>query len=136
MFAMEEIAEAEQQEMDKKKKQKMGNDREKAEDIRLKLWKRCLTHAKGNQEDNQSKQPCRSGGDAISYLSQRADANYALKKEELRVKKDQQGFEKKQMEIASNAQKAFQEQQSQMLKVVVQQQQSQQTLLVMPQQQQ
>ena len=89
-------------------------------------------------EDNQSKRPQRSGSSAISYLSQRADINYELKQEESRLKRDQQEFEKKQMEVSANAQKQFQEEQSQLLKVVLQQkqQQSQQTLLMMQQQQQ
>ena len=89
-------------------------------------------------EDNQSKRPRRSGSSVISYLSQRADINYELKQEELKLKRDRQEFEKKQMEVSANAQKQFQEQQSQLLKVVLQQQQqqSQQTLLMMQQQQQ
>ncbi|CAH3023146.1 unnamed protein product [Porites evermanni] len=89
-------------------------------------------------EDNQSKRPRRSGSSAISYLSQRADINYELKQEELKLKRDRQEFEKKQMEVSANAQKQFQEQHSQLLKVVLQQQQqqSQQTLLMMQQQQQ
>ena len=54
------------------------------------------------------------------------------------MKRDQQEFEKKHMEVAANAQRQFQEQQSQLLKVVLQQQQqqSQRTLLLMQQQQQ
>ena len=89
-------------------------------------------------EDNQSKRPQRSGSSEISYLSQRADINYELKQEELKLKRDQQEFEKIEMEVSANAQRQFQEQQSQLLKVVVQQQQqqSQPTLLMMQQQQQ
>ena len=70
------------------------------------------------------------------YLSQRADINYELKQEELKLKRDQQEFEKKQMVVSANAQKQFQEQQSQLLNVELQQQQqqSQQTLLMMQQQ--
>ena len=87
---------------------------------------------------NKNKRPRRSGSSAISYLSRRADINYELKQEELKLKKDQQEIEKKQMEVSANAQKQFQVQQSQLLKVVLrqQQQQSQQTLLMMQQQQQ
>ena len=89
-------------------------------------------------EDNPNKRPRRSGSSVISYLSQRADINYELKQEELKLKRDRQEFEKKQMEVSANAQKQFQEQQSQLLKVVLQQQQqqNQQTLLMMQQQQQ
>lgn len=56
----------------------------------------------------------------------------------MKLKRDQQEFEKKQMKVSANAQKQFQEQQSQLLKVVLQQQQqqSQQKLLMMQQQQQ
>ena len=88
-------------------------------------------------EENKTKRPRRSGSDAIGYLAQRAEVNYALKQEELKLKKEQQEFEKQQMTITANALKQFQEQQSQLLKVVVQQQQqqSQQTLLMMQQQQ-
>lgn len=124
IIALEESSEAEQQEMDREKNQKMENDRKKAEDMRLKAMEKLSDTRKrqsgDNQEDNQSKRPRRSGGDAVSYLSQRADANYALKEEELRLKKDQQ------------------EQQSQLLNVLIQQQQqqSQQTLFMMQQQQQ
>ena len=56
----------------------------------------------------------------------------------MKLKRDRQEFEKKQMEVSAIAQKQFQEQQSQLRKVVLQQQQqqSQQTLLMMQQQQQ
>ena len=53
-------------------------------------------------EDNQSKRPRRSGSSAISYLSQRADINYELKQEELKLKKDQQEIEKKTMHRSSS----------------------------------
>ena len=86
-------------------------------------------------EDNQSKRQRHSGSSVISYLSQRADITYELKQEELKQKRVRQEFEKQQMEVSANAQKQFQENQSQLLKVVLQQQ-SQQTLLMMQQQQQ
>ena len=140
IIALEESAEAEQQEMDWEKSRKVENDRGKAEDVRLKAMEKLSDTQKrqlGELEDNQSKRPRRSGSDAISYLSQRAQINYELRQEELKLKKDQQEFEKQQMKIATEGQKQFQEQQSQLLKVVLQQQQqqSQQTLLMMQQQQ-
>ena len=138
IIALEESAEAEQQETCQEKNRKIESDRAKAEDIRLKAMKKLKDTQKrqsDGMEDNQSKRPRRS---AISYLSQRAEINYELKQEELKLKRDRQEFEKKQMEVSANAQKQFQEQQSQLLKVVLQQQQqqSQQTLLMMQQQQQ
>lgn len=141
IIALEESAEAEQQETGREKNRKIESDRAKAEDIRLKAMEKSKDPQKRQShgmEDNQSKRPRRSGSSAISYLSQRADINYELKREELKLKRDRQEFEKKQMEVSANAQKQFQEQQSQLLKVVLQQQQqqSQQTLLIMQQQQQ
>ena len=56
-------------------------------------------------EDNPNKRPRRSGSSVISYLSQRADINYELKQEELKLKRVRQQFEKKQMEVSANAQK-------------------------------
>ena len=136
IIALEESAEAEQQETGREKNRKIESDRAKAEDIRLKEMEKLKGPRKrqsDGMENNQSKRPRRSGNRAISYLSQRADINYELKQEELKLKRDQQEFEKKQMEVSANAQKQFQEQQSQLLKVVLQQQQqqSQQTLLMM-----
>ncbi|CAH3118764.1 unnamed protein product, partial [Porites lobata] len=141
IIALEESAETEQQETGREKNRKIESDRAKAEDIRLKAMEKLKDTQKrqsDGMEDNQSKRPQRSGSSAISYLSQRADINYELKQEELKLKRDRQEFEKKQMEVSANAQKQFQEQQSQLLKVVLQQQQqqSQQTLLMMQQQQQ
>ena len=141
IIALEESAEAEQQETGREKNRKIESDRAKAEDIRLKAMEKLKDTQKrqsDGMEDNQSKRPRRSGSSVISYLSQRADINYELKQEELKLKRDRQEFEKKQMEVSANAQKQFQEQQSQLLKVVLQQQQqqSQQTLLMMQQQQQ
>ena len=140
IIALEESAEAEQQETGREKNRKIESDRAKAEDIRLKAMEKLKDTQKrqsDGMEDNQSKRPRRSDSSAISYLSQRADINYELKQEELKLKRDRQEFEKKQMEVSANAQKQFQEQQSQLLKVVLQQQQqqSQQTLLMMQQQQ-
>ena len=127
IIALEESAEAEQQEAGREKNRNIDSDRPKAEDIRLKAMEKL--------KDTQSKRPRHSGRSAISYLSQRADINYELKQEELKLKRDRQEFEKKQMRVSASAQKQFQEQQSQLLKVVLQQQ-SQQTLLMMQQQQQ
>ena len=130
IIALEESAEAEQQEAGREKNRNIDSDRPKAEDIRLKTMEKL--------KDTQSKRPRHSGRCAISYLSQRADINYELKQEELKLKRDRQEFEKKHMRVSASAQKQFQEQQSQLLKVVLQQQQqqSQQTLLMMQQQQQ
>ena len=141
IIALEESAEAEQQETGREKNRKIESDGAKAEDIRLKAMEKLKDTQKrqsDGMEDNHCKQPRRSGSSAISYLSQRADINYELKQEELKLKRDRQEFEKKQMEVSANSQTQFQEQQSQLLKVVLQQQQqqSQQTLLMMQQQQQ
>ncbi|XP_068735661.1 trichohyalin-like [Montipora capricornis] len=141
IIALEQSAEAEQQETVREKSRKIESDRAKAEDIRLKAMEKLNDIQKrqsDGMEDNQSKRPRRSGSSAISYVSQRADINYEFKQEELKLRRDQQEFEKKQMEVSANAQKQFQEQQSQRLKVVLQQQQqhSQQTLLMMQQLQQ
>ena len=54
-------------------------------------------------EDNQSKRSRRSSNSPISYLPQRAYINYEPKQEELKPKRDQQEFEKKQMEVSVNA---------------------------------
>ena len=112
----------------------------KAADVRLKAMEKLSEIQKRQSaeiEENKTKSPRRSGSDAIGYFSQRAEVNYALKQEELKLKKEQQEFEKQQMTVTANAQKQFQEQHSQLLKVVLQQQQqqSQQTLLMMQQQQ-
>ena len=140
IIALEESAEAEQQELDQEKGRRMEINKGKAADIRLKAMEKLSETQKRQSaeiEENKTKRPRRSGSDAIGYLSQRAEVNYALKQEELKLKKEQQEFEKQQMAVTANAQKQFQEQQSQLLKVVVQQQQqqSQQTLLMMQQQQ-
>ena len=108
IIALEESAEAEQQETGREKNRKIESDRAKAEDIRLKAMEKLKDTQKrqsDGMEDNQSKQPRRSGSSAISYLSQRADINYELKQEELKLKRDRQEFEKKQMEVSANAQK-------------------------------
>ena len=141
IIALEESAEAEQQETCQEKNRKIESDRAKAEDIRLKAMKKLKDTQKrqsDGMEDNQSKRQRHSGSSVISYLSQRADITYELKQEELKQKRVRQEFEKQQMEVSANAQKQFQENQSQLLKVVLQQQQqqSQQTLLMMQQQQQ
>ena len=89
IIALEESAEAEQQETCQEKNRKIESDRAKAEDIRLKAMKKLKDTQKrqsDGMEDNQSKQPRRSGSSAISYLSQRADINYELKQEELGAK--------------------------------------------------
>ena len=128
IIALEESAEAEQQETGREKSRKIENDRAKAEDIRLKAMEKLNDTQKrqsDGMEDNQSKPPRRSGSSTISYLLQRADINYELKQQELKLERDQQEFEKKQMEVSATAQKQFQEQQSQLLKVVLQQQQLQ-----------
>ena len=108
IIALEESAEAEQQETCQEKNRKIESDRAKAEDIRLKAMKKLKDTQKrqsDGMEDNQSKRPRRSGSSVISYLSQRADINYELKQEELKLKRDRQEFEKKQMEVSANAQK-------------------------------
>ena len=89
IIALEESAEAEQQETGREKNRKIESDRAKAEDIRLKAMEKLKDTQKrqsDGMEDNQSKRPRRSGSSAISYLSQRADINYELKQEELGAK--------------------------------------------------
>ncbi|PFX20106.1 hypothetical protein AWC38_SpisGene15456 [Stylophora pistillata] len=141
IIALEESAEVEQQETSQGKSREIESDKAKAEDIMLRAMEKLKDTQKRQSdamEDNQNKRPRRSGSSAVSYLSQRADINHELKQVELNLKKDQQEIEKKQMEVSANAQKQFQERQSQLLKVVLQQQQqqSQQTLLMIQQQQQ
>ena len=141
IITLDESAEVEQQEIGREKSRKIQSDRAKAEDVRLKAMEKLRDTQKrqsDEMENNQQKRPRRSGDTAVSYLSEKAEINYELKQEELKMKRDQQEFEKKHMEVAVNAKRQFQEQQSQLLKVVLQQQQqqSQQTLLLMQQQQQ
>lgn len=89
IIALEESAEAEQQETGRKKSWKIASDRAKAEDIRLKAMEKLKDTQKGQSdrmEDNQNRRPWCSGSSTISYLSQRAHINYKLKQEELKLK--------------------------------------------------
>ena len=54
------------------------------------------------------------------YLSQRAEINYELKQEELKLKKEQQDFEKPRMEATSNQQLQLQQQHTELLKLMQQ----------------
>lgn len=90
IIALEESAEAENQGIDREKSRKVEINRGKAEDVRLKAMEK-LSHTQkrqsGEVEGSQSKRPCCTGSDAVSYLSQRAQINYELRQEELKLKK-------------------------------------------------
>ena len=148
IIALEETADAELQEITAEKRGKIESDRAKAEDIRMKAMEKVSATKKRESvemEVNKSKRQRRSGSDAMVYLSQRAEINYELKQEELKLKKEQQDFEKKRMEATSNQQLQLQQQHTEMLKLMQQQQQQQQQsqqqmmnsqMLLMQQQQQ
>ena len=120
---MEETADAELQEITAEKRGKIESDRAKAEDIRMKAMEKVSATKKresGEMEVNKSKRQRRSGSDAMVYLSQRAEINYELKQEELKLKKEQQDFEKTRMEATSNQQLQLQQQHTELLKLMQQ----------------
>ena len=144
IIALEETADAELQEITTEKREKIESDRAKAEDIRMKAMEKVSATKKRESvemEVNKSKRQRRSGSDAMVYLSQRAEINYELKQEEVKLKKEQQDFEKKRMEATSNQQLQLQQQHTEMLKLMQQQQQQSQQqmmnsqMLLMQQQQ-
>ena len=134
IIASEESADAEVHDADSAKKEKIESDRAKAEGIRLKAMEKLSDTRKrestcASEEDN-SKNKRRRGSDAMLYLSQRAELNYELKREEIDTRKQQQEFEKKQMEVSYQQQIHIQQQQTEMLRMMhQQQQQSQQQLM-------
>ena len=72
----------------------------------------------------------RTGSDAMEFLAERAEINYELKQEELKILKEQQGLEREKMEAMTRQQQQTQQQQTEMLQAMQhQQQQSQQQLL-------
>ena len=133
IIALEESADAEVHEADTVRAKKVESERAKAESIRLKAMEklsetRKRESAAGENEDDDfnNKRPRRRGSDAMVYLSKRAEINYELKQEEIKMKKEQQDFEKKQMEVNRQQQLQIQQQQNEILRMMQQQQQQRQ----------
>ena len=127
IIALEESADAEVHDADSVKKEKIESDRAKAEDIRLKAMEKLSETRKREStfaiEEDNSKNKRRRGSDAMLYLSQRAELNYELKRVEIDIRKHQQEFEKKQMEVSYQQQMHIQQQQTEMLRMMHQPQQ-------------
>ena len=120
--------------MSAEKSEKIENDRAKAEDARLKAMEKLSETRKrrssSESEDEKPKRQRRTGSDAMEFLAERAEINYELKQEELKILKEQQGLEREKMEAMTRQQQQTQQQQTEMLQAMQhQQQQSQQQLL-------
>ena len=101
IIALEESADAQSQEVSAEKSEKIESDRAKAEDARLKAMEKLSETRKRRSssegEDEKPKRQRRSGSDAMEFLAERAKINYELKQEELKMWKEQQGFEREKM---------------------------------------
>ena len=132
IIGLKESADAEVHEADTIRAKKGESDRAKAESIRLKAMeklsetrKRESAAGENEGDDFNNKRQRRRGSDAMVYLSKRAKINYELKQEEIKMKKEQQDFEKTQIEVNRQQQLQIQQQQNEILKMM--QQQSQQS---------
>ena len=99
IIALKESADAEVHDADAANREKIESDRVKAEGIRLKAMENLSETRKRDStcasKEYNSKKKRRRGSKAMFYLSQRADLNYQLKREEIDMRTQQQEFEKK-----------------------------------------
>ena len=141
IIAVEEISEAESQELGVEKNEKCENDRAKAEDARLKAMKK-LSETRKRSSESEEEKPKRQRSYAMEFLTDRAKMNYELKQQEFKMLQEQQALEREKMEAMAKQQLQTQQQQTEMFEVIQQQQQQQSqqqpvnTQMMMMQQQQ
>ena len=77
----------------KNENEKCENDRAKAEDARLKAMEKLsetrTRFSESEAEEEKPKRQRRRGSDAVEFLADRAEINYELKKQELKLLKEQ-----------------------------------------------
>ena len=151
---LEEICEKEEvaEEEDETKKKKAKAEKESAEKMRLKAMEK-LSESQKRKDSNEEARPKKSRksiGDAVSYLQEKSKQEIALRKEEIELKKQEEGriahLSEQQLKMQQdmlqmiqqqhqNQQRQQQEQQRQQERLQQQQLQTMQSILTQQQQQ-
>ena len=151
---LEEICEKEEvaEEEDETKKKKAKAEKESAEKMRLKAMEK-LSESQKRKDSNKEARPKKSRksvGDAVSYLREKSEQEIALRKEEIELKKQEEGrithLSEQQLKMQQdmlqmiqqqhqNQQRQQQEQQRQQERLQQQQLQTMQSIVTQQQQQ-
>ena len=151
---LEEVCEKEEvaEEEDETKKKKAKAEKESAEKMRLKAMEK-LSESQKRKDSNEEARPKKSRksiGDAVSYLQEKSKQEIALRKEEIELKKQEEGriahLSEQQLKMQQdmlqmiqqqhqNQQRQQQEQQRQQERLQQQQLQTMQSILAQQQQQ-
>lgn len=138
--AMEEIvekydaSEREVKDQAEEKKEKLENDRRKAEEIRKQALERVGETKKRKKDEENDSKPTRSrrrGSDTITYLKEKSEQEMKIRQEELELKREENNQQNEMMQHLFEQQQQQQQQMQQQLMGLMQQQQQQGQALMM-----
>ncbi|PFX24742.1 hypothetical protein AWC38_SpisGene10643 [Stylophora pistillata] len=122
--ALEETADAETKEDDESVKEKAEKEKAKATDMRRKALEKVSEtmkrHSSENDQEKVKKIERRSGSETMLFLSKKAEKDQELKLEELQLKNEQHDLDAKRLQASIDQQRQFQQQQSEMRRLMQQ----------------